>query len=116
MAGSAGSADSGCQPRTDKAWVVSAIDGQFYTIAYGAASPALLRPASPQKTLAQAARLWAQSATSSSRTYSTGEWSPEPPGPNRTPGMPAALSSAASVQKLWPPNFTLGPAICRAQS
>jgi len=89
-------AGSDCQPRTDK-WAASAIDGQLYAPADGAASPALIRPASPQKALAQATRLWAQSATSSSRTYSTGEWSPEPPGPNRTLGMPAALSSAASA-------------------
>ena len=35
-------------------------------------------------------------------TYSSRLWRPAPPGPKRTDGMPAAPSTAASVQKLMP--------------
>ena len=40
--------------------------------------------------------------TSAVVTYSSRLWSPAPPGPKRTDGIPAAPSTAASVQKLMP--------------
>src|SRR4029079_9432999 len=54
--------------------------------------------------------------TSSVRTYSSGLWSPAPPGPKSTVLTPRAPRSAASVQKLRPTGCDADPAATHASS